>query len=143
MRGKPFEPGNKAGKGRPTGSRNQKSIYEETLAEFGVPIIKKGALMALNGDRSLLRVCIERLIPPAQPPPTRFRLPKNEGELDMEKILKSILKQTSTGRISPQQAAEFGTLAEIYMRTVGEVKYEERLAALEAVEEHNSEEKAS
>ena len=119
MRGKPFEIGNKAGKGRPAGSRNKKSIFQETLEEVGVPIIKKGVLMALAGDSALVRACINKLIPDAQPPVTRFRLPTNEGELDMKKVLENVLKQTSTGRLNPQQAVDLAAFAETYTRTVG------------------------
>jgi hypothetical protein len=119
MRGKPFEPGNKAGKGRPAGSRNKKSIYLEALEEFGVPLVKKGALMALSGDRALLRSCFDKLIPGAQPPAPRFRLPKKEGELDIKKVLENVLTQTSTGRLSPQQAVDLAAFAETYARTLG------------------------
>jgi hypothetical protein len=131
MRGKPFEPGNKVGKGRPAGSRNKKSIFRETLEDVGVPLIKKGALLALNGDRFLLRVCMDKLISSAQPPPTRFRLPKNQGEPDMKKLLESILKQTSKGSLSPREAVDVGTLAEIYTRTREDMEHERRLAAVE------------
>jgi hypothetical protein len=119
MRGKPFEPGNKAGKGRPAGSRNKKSIFLETLEEFAIPIIKKCALMALSGDRGLLRACIDKLIPGAQPQIPRFRLPQKEGELDMRRVLENVLKQASTGRLSPQQAVDLAAFAESYTRTVG------------------------
>jgi hypothetical protein len=119
MRGKSFEIGNKAGKGRPAGSRNKKSKYLEILEEFAEPIIKKGALMALNGDRLLLRACMDKLIPGAKPTATLFVLPKNEGELDINKLLQSVLKQTATGRLSTQQAADLAAFAETYKRTVG------------------------
>ena len=131
MRGKPFEPGNKAGKGRPAGSRNKKSIFLKTLEGFGVPIIQKGAYLAITGDRQLLRVCFERLIAPAQPLVTHFRLPKNEGEPDMKQILTSVLKQTSTGGLSPHQAVDLATFAETYTRMVGELEHDDRLADLE------------
>lgn len=137
MRGKPFETGNKAGKGRPAGSRNKKSIFLEMLEDRGEAIITKGIFMALNGDRAALRLCYDRLIPVAQPPATRFRLPKNDSEPDMQKVLMSILKQTSTGRLSPQQAVDLGTFVESYTRTVGELEHDERLAV---VEDQNSEE---
>jgi hypothetical protein len=120
MRGKPFEPGNKAGKGRPAGSRNKKSIFLEMLEDRGEAIITKAILMALNGDRTAMRLCMDRLIP-AQPAATSFSLPKNEGELDIQKLLQSVLKQTSSGRLSPQQALDLATFAETYARTVGSV----------------------
>jgi hypothetical protein len=119
MRGKAFEIGNKAGKGRPAGSRNKKSKYLEILEEFGEPLLKKGALMALNGDRVLLGKLIDKLIPGAKPPATLFVLPKNEGELDLNKVLQSVLKQTANGRLSTQQATDLATFAETYARTFG------------------------
>jgi hypothetical protein len=119
MRGKPFELGNKAGKGRPRGSRNKKSVFLEMLEDRGEAIITKGIFMALNGDRALQRVCFDRLIPVAQPPVTRFGLPKNEGALDLNKLLESILKQTANGRLSTQQAAALAAFAEICGRMVG------------------------
>jgi hypothetical protein len=118
MRGKPFELGNKAGKGRPRGSRNKKSVFLEMLEDRGEAIITKGIFMALSGDRALQRVCFDRLIPVAQPPATRFRLPKNEGELDLNKLLQSVLKQTANGGLSTQQAADLAAFAETCGRTV-------------------------
>jgi hypothetical protein len=90
-----------------------------------------GMIMALNGDRVLQRVCFERLIPVTQPPATRFRLPKNEGEPDMKKVLISVLKQTAAGTLSTPQAVDLGTFAEIYTRTLGDIEHEGRLAAVE------------
>jgi hypothetical protein len=54
MSGRPFERGNKAGKGRPPGSRNKKSNLLEMLEGRGEAIVTKGIFMALSGDRALL-----------------------------------------------------------------------------------------
>jgi hypothetical protein len=89
------------------------------LEDRGEAIVTKGIFMALNGDRAALRLCMDRLIPPAQRPATRFRLPKNEGGLDMNKLLHSVLKQTATGRLSTQEAADLAAFAETYGRTAG------------------------
>jgi hypothetical protein len=137
MSGRPFERGNKAGKGRPPGSRNKKGIFLDMLEDRGEAIITKGIFMALSGDRALQRLCIERLIPMAQPPPTRFRLPKNKGELDLKELLQSVLKQTASGCLSPQQALDLAAFAETCARTVGNVENEKRIAAMEA---HDAEE---
>lgn len=119
MSGKPFEIGNKAGKGRPAGSRNKKSKLLEILAEFSEALLKKAALMALNGDQVLLRALLDKLIPGAQPPAPRFRLAKNDGELDVKKVLHIVLQQTAAGRLSPQQAVDVAAFVETYTRTVG------------------------
>jgi hypothetical protein len=117
MSGRPFERGNKAGKGRPPGSRNKKTKLLQLLEGRGEAIVTKAMFMALNGDRSALRLCMDRLVPVAPPPATRFRLPKNKGELDMKESLQSILKQTASGRLSTQQALDLAAFAETYART--------------------------
>jgi len=140
MRGKPFEVGNKIGKGRPVGSRNKKNKYLEILEGFGELIIRKGAMMAMSGDRMLQRTCIERLIPLAKHAAPRFRIPKMEGTADITKVLTDILKQTAAGRLSPQEAELLARFVESYTRTIGAVEHEERLADLE---EDDSEDEAA
>ena len=75
MRGKPFEPGNTCGRGRPKGSRNQATIaLQHMLDGHGEAITKKCALMALQGDPVALRLCMDRLLAPRREPPAKFRL---------------------------------------------------------------------
>jgi hypothetical protein len=56
-RGRPFEPGNKLGRGRPPGSRNKKTlIIQEILDEYSPAVIRKTLAKALQGEVSLLRM---------------------------------------------------------------------------------------
>ena len=55
-RGRPFEPGNKFGRGRPRGSRNKTTrILEELLDEHAPALLRKTLVMALQGQVPLLR----------------------------------------------------------------------------------------
>ena len=64
VRGRPFEPGNQMGRGRPAGSRNQNRLRaEDLLLEHADALIRKCVVMALQGDRVALRLCVERLCP--------------------------------------------------------------------------------
>ena len=67
MRGRPFERGNKISKGRPPGSRNQRTVFAEMMDSHGEALIKQCQVMALKGDATALRLCIERLLPPCKP----------------------------------------------------------------------------
>jgi hypothetical protein len=42
MIGRPFEPGNKMGKGRPPGSRNKMTVFQELLAGNGIVLQRIG-----------------------------------------------------------------------------------------------------
>jgi hypothetical protein len=62
MRGRPFEPGNTVGRGRPPGSPNKKGLMlERALLEKGDKILKTLMDRAMKGDRAALALCIERL----------------------------------------------------------------------------------
>jgi len=130
MPGKPFEPGNKLGKGRRPGSRNKKSKLEEALEEHGEVIIRKCKVMALNGDVTAMRLLMERLVPIAKAPVPRFRLPKMRTASDLKDVLPSILKQTAEGKINPFEAEALSRIVETQQRTV-ESDLAERVRVLE------------
>jgi len=69
--GSPFQPGNRFGRGRPQGSRNKATIaLQKMLDGCGESITRKCALMAMQGDPTALRLCMERLIPPPKRSPS-------------------------------------------------------------------------
>ena len=131
MRGKPFEPGNKLGKGRAPGSRNKKTKLAESLESHGEAIIQQCKLLAMKGDPTALRLCVERLIPVAKPPATRFRLPKMETPADFNKVLLSVIQQTSKGRLSAFEAEALARVVDSHLRTIEVSEFDERLRAVE------------
>jgi len=48
-RGKPFEPGNTSGKGRPPGVCNKKTIFQEALEKDGEKIISENQASGVEG----------------------------------------------------------------------------------------------
>jgi hypothetical protein len=63
-RGRPFEPGNKFGRGRPKGSRSKKTlILRQILDEFAPVLMHKCVRLALEGDVSLLRLLLGSKLP--------------------------------------------------------------------------------
>ena len=56
-------------KGRPKGARNKTTNMAETLLEGQAKaLVQKAVSMALSGNTTALRLCIERLIPPKREP---------------------------------------------------------------------------
>lgn len=53
--------------GRPLGSSNKRTHLAKLLEPHANALIKKAVELALSGDTNALRLCIERLIPKAQP----------------------------------------------------------------------------
>lgn len=57
VRGRPFEPGNKLGRGRPKGSRNKsKSTGQDLFDEYAEHLTRKAISLGLAGDKSVAAV---------------------------------------------------------------------------------------
>jgi hypothetical protein len=64
LRGRPFQPGNTFGRGRPKRSRNKTTQkMQELFEKYSEVIVQKCISMALKEDPVALRLCMERLHP--------------------------------------------------------------------------------
>ena len=131
MQGRPFERGNKMGKGRPPGSRNQRTVFAEMMDSHGEALIKQCQVMALKGDATALRLCIERLLPPCKPSNNRFLLPAVKTASDVGLALQSVLKEVARGRLSGQEGEAISAILENHRRAIESEEFEKRLRALE------------
>jgi hypothetical protein len=108
QRGKPFEPGNKIGHGRPKGSKNRPTVEREALfEEFAPALIKKCISEALKGNNTALKLAMERTIPPAKPSNPVFKLPPIRSAADLLLASASVLKAMGAGDLSPQEGESF------------------------------------
>lgn len=77
--------GNKAGK--PRGTRHKATLAAETLLEGEAEALSRKAIeLALAGDVSALRLCLDRIVPPRKDRPVCFQLPKMIGSKDAVSI---------------------------------------------------------
>jgi len=67
VRGRPFVKGQSGNpRGRPVGRRNNKTLAAAVLLEGeSEALTRKAVELALAGDPTALRLCIERILPPA------------------------------------------------------------------------------
>ena len=78
IRGRPFQPGNQFGRGRPRGSGNKKAqLPQELLDLHADEIVHKSIEIAQNGDSQILRFLLGHLLPPPR------ELPVKVGPLPM------------------------------------------------------------
>lgn len=133
-RGRPFEPGNKCGRGRPKGSRNRRTLEAQALFdEYKEPIIKKCIAQALAGDARAIGLCVERILAPQRDPAVRVRFKKLKRPKDIELATERLIEDLGKGKVTPQEAQTiYGILADIRnYRDVEEM--ESRIAALEQI----------
>jgi hypothetical protein len=130
-RGKPFEPGNTAGKGRPPRSLNKKTIFQEELGKDGAAIIQKIKQRALKADPMAMRLCMERLVPLAKAPDTRFRLPAVGTGANLTEAISAVTEAVAEGEMSAQEGELMARIVESQRRNIEVEEFEARIKALE------------
>ena len=129
----PWKPGQSGNpKGRPKGSRNRVSVAcDELLDGEAEKLTRKAIEMALGGDNTAMRLCLERICPPRKERPINLALPHLETAADGPKVLSVIVEAVSDGDITPSEAQALAGMIETYRRTLETEELERRLAALE------------
>ena len=104
-RGRPFEPGNKIGRGRPKGSRNQRTLIgKELLEEHGEAIVRKAMALALKGDVPMLRALLPYVLGKAKDL-TVVTGPLQAGTLeDLAKAYDTLIGDVASGHLQVDQA---------------------------------------
>lgn len=131
--GKPFQPGNQYGRGRPVGSRNKASLaMQELLDGDGEAITLKVIELAKAGNETALRLCLDRLIAPRRHRTIRLSLPSDLRSAEgISEAAAVILAAAAGGEITPGEAAQLAHLLEIRRKAIETQEFERRLAQVE------------
>ncbi len=87
--------------------------------------------MALAGDVTAIRLCMERVAPPRKGRTVDFPLPAFEKVEDTVTTIGAVLQAVSEGRLTPEEGAAVAGLIEMKRKSIETVELEARLAALE------------
>ncbi len=132
IRGRPFPPGNRFGRGRPKGSRNKRSAQaQEILDQYAEPLIKKCIAKALEGDTRALGLCMERLVPALREPGVRLKIPRLNQLQDVNLARQRVLQAIASGNITPLEGETISTVLENYGKTIEGQEMNERITQLE------------
>jgi len=126
-----FGPGNP---GKPKGTRHKATRAVLALLDGEAEALTRQAVtMALGGDATALRLCLERIAPPRKDFAVTFDLPRMETARDAAKAAGAVLGAVADGDLTPTEGAHIMALVETYRRTLETTELESRLAALEGV----------
>lgn len=131
--GRPFPKG-KSGNplGRPTGSRNKATLIAQALLQDEAEgLVRKVVEMALNGDKTCLRICIERLVPPRKGWSLPPGLPPVSGSADLAKFFAAVSARFEAGEMTTTEVRALKDLTESYRRLIEMAELEPRIAELE------------
>ena len=129
----PFRPGQSGNpKGRPKGSRNRTTLALESLLDGQARALTQKAVdLALSGDRTALRICLDRILPVRKDRPIEFVLPAIATIADTPKAIGAITAAVARGEITASEAADVSRLVETYVRAIEASDLDKRLKALE------------
>lgn len=121
--------------GKPKGARNKATRVVEALLEGqSEALTQKAVDMALGGDTTAMRLCLERIAPPKKDSPVSFDLPTIDSATQAAEAAQAVLQAVSGGEITPLEGAAVMGLVEQYRRTLELTEFEVRLSALEEIQ---------
>ena len=127
---KPGQSGNPAGK--PKGTRNAATLAMEALLDGqGEALTQKAIELALEGDITALRLCLDRVLPARKDRPVTFTLPPIKTPQDAAATISAVLAAVASGELTPSDASEISKLIDVYIEAVKTSDIVERLDRIE------------
>jgi hypothetical protein len=118
--------------GKPRGARHKTTLAIEVLLEGqGEALTRKAVDMALAGDTTALRLCLERVAPPRKDSPLRFDLPPMESAASASAAMGAILAGVASGDLTPGEGSAIAGLVEGYRKALETTELEARMQAIE------------
>lgn len=92
--------------GRPPGSRNRSTLVAEVLLEGEAEALTRRVIeLALEGDTTALKLCLERIVPQRKSRVVNFDLPPIERVADLSAAIDAVLQAASCGQLLIGEAA--------------------------------------
>jgi hypothetical protein len=136
-KGRPFGKGvsgNPAGK--PPGTRNRTTLaVQELLSGEAERLTRKCVELALQGDSTALRLCMERLAPPPKDRPIDFPIPPATTAREINMALAKVAEAVGTGALTPGEGNSLAALLEVHRRGIESADLEDRIERLEKEKE--------
>jgi uncharacterized protein DUF5681 len=118
--------------GRPPGSRNQSTLLMESILEGQAEQLTQKAIdLALDGDITALRLCLERRIPPRKGRPIHLSLPPIENVQQIAAAMATVATAIGDGEITPNEGEVLARILVAQKDVVLTADLERRMEALE------------
>jgi hypothetical protein len=118
-------------KGRPQGVKDKRSGLRDLLCPHAVDLVQKAVELAKAGDTTALRICIDRLIPPARESPIAVAIPETNSVSACLEAQATIVEAVASGALLPGEGQALSSLIENQRRALETQQLEQRLKVLE------------
>src|SRR6266481_10079177 len=132
-RGRPFtkgQSGNPAG--RPRGCRDRGNRAAESyLDSQSEALLQRAVELALAGDASHMRLCVERIVAPRRERSVEFAMPPMRSAADLAGAMGAVAEAAARGLLTPGEAVAFSRIAEAMATAIDTTDFDRRLTAIE------------
>jgi Family of unknown function (DUF5681) len=131
--GRPWQPGQSGNvRGKAKGTRNRCTMLAERLLDDEAPaLVRKAIELALQGDLTALRICLDRIVPPRRSRAVQFTVPPLRTAADASAAMAAVLAGVAEGALTPDEGSELSNLIANYVKVFETTALEQRIAALE------------
>ena len=128
-----FQPGQSGNPlGRPKGARNRATqAAEAILSGEAEALTRKCVELALEGDVTALRLCLERILPAQRGRTVEFDIPTLRAPADIVSAAAGLVAAAGAGEVTADEALTVARVLEVHRRAIETQELEERLTALE------------
>ena len=128
-----FPPGHSGNPtGRPPGVRSRATLaVESAMSTDAEAIVRKVIELALAGNATAMRLCVERIAPRPRSRLMQIDLPDVNEPAGVAKAVSAILSAAANGEIDAEQARALANVLEIKRKNFETQHLEQRLNALE------------
>ena len=132
-RGRPFELGNKIGRGRPRGSKNKvRAESREVIENYSRSLLRKAVLDALKDGGPGLRQLITYVLGPPKSNPVAIGKIRTETAADVSKASQIVVRKAAEGEITAAEGQDLAALLELRRRAIETEDHDKRLRELES-----------
>jgi len=119
--------------GRAPGLRNHATTMAEVLLNGEVEALTRKAVeLAMEGDTTALKLCLERIVPRRKSRAVTVDLPRIDRSEDLGNAIGTVIEEAASGRLFLDEAAALIGMMEARRKVMETVDLEQRLEALEA-----------
>lgn len=133
-RGQSFTKGKSGNpRGREVGCRNKASLAAKALLDGEADMLTRRAVaLAIEGDPTALKLCLERILAPRRERAVSFTLPPIDSAADIARAMGAVTAAVADGVLTPGEAAVLAQIVDTFVKAIETSDFDRRLQMLEA-----------
>ena len=94
-------------------------------------LTRKAVELAMVGEPTAMRLCLERILPVCRDRTVKFALPPIESASDIAAAMKAVTSALADGAITPGEAATIAAVVDTFVRAIETSDFDRRLQLME------------